>query len=80
LGGFFPYDHAGSDSERQRTLAFYLPMWRDYVGSPMLPALYGVWAAMAGDRDLALQLFEEGYPVFADSGVLTLPARFGSTD
>jgi protein-glucosylgalactosylhydroxylysine glucosidase len=27
----------------------------------MFPALYTTWASMAGDRDLALKLFEEGY-------------------
>ena len=30
----------------------------------MLPALYPVWAAMAGDRALALKLFEEGYAAY----------------
>lgn len=64
LAGFFPYDHPLSDAERQRTLAFYLPHWKAYVGSPMLPALYPVWAAMTGDRDLALSLFEEGYVAY----------------
>lgn len=33
----------------------------------MLPALYTTWAAMTGDRDLALKLFEEGYAAY-DSG------------
>ncbi len=64
LAGFFPYDHPTSDAERQRTLEFYLPHWAEYVGSPMLPALYPVWAAMSGDRDLALRLFEEGYAAY----------------
>jgi len=67
LAGFFPYDHPAPQAERQRTLDFYLQHWRDYVGSPMLPALYTVWAAMAGDRDLSLKLFEEGYAAY-DSG------------
>ena len=30
----------------------------------MLSALYGVWAAWAGDRKLSLKLFEEGYGKF----------------
>lgn len=64
LAGLFPYDHPAGDRERQRTLDFYLTRWRDYVGAPMLPALYVVWASMAGDRDLALQLFEEGYAAY----------------
>jgi protein-glucosylgalactosylhydroxylysine glucosidase len=64
LAGLFPYDHPLPQAERQKTLAFYLAHWRDYVGSPMLPALYPVWAAMAGDRRLALKLFEEGYAAY----------------
>lgn len=64
LAGFFPYDHPAQDAERQRTLELYLGHWRDYIGAPMLPALYGVWAAMAGDRALALKLFEEGYAAY----------------
>ena len=64
LAGFFPYDHPASEADRQRTLAFYLSHWAEYVGSPMLPALYPVWAAMTGDRDLSLRLFEEGYAAY----------------
>ena len=50
-----------TDAQRERTLALFLAQWRDYVGSPMLPALYSVWASLAGDRALALELFEQGY-------------------
>lgn len=64
LAGLFPYDYPATETERRRTLSFYLDPWRDYVGSPMLPALYPVWAAMNGDRDLALKLFEEGYAAY----------------
>lgn len=64
LAGLFPYDHPSPDPERRRTLDLYLSHWQDYVGAPMLPALYGVWAAMAGDRRLALKLFEEGYAAY----------------
>lgn len=64
LAGLFPYDHPASDDERRKTLDFYLSRWRDYVGAPMFPALYTTWAAMAGDRDLALTLFEEGYAAY----------------
>jgi trehalose/maltose hydrolase-like predicted phosphorylase len=35
-----------------------------YVGSPMLSALLGVFAARVGDRDRALELFERGYADF----------------
>jgi trehalose/maltose hydrolase-like predicted phosphorylase len=64
LAGLFPYDYPASPSVSRKTLAFYLKLWPDYVGSPMLPALYCVWAAMAGDRDLALKLFEEGFAAY----------------
>lgn len=64
LAGLFPYDYPATETERRRTLDLYLTHWRDYVGAPMLPALYPVWAAMAGDRDLALTLFEEGYAAY----------------
>lgn len=64
LAGLFPYDFPASESRKQKTLAFYLRLWPDYIGAPMLPALYPVWAAMAGDRALALKLFEEGYAAY----------------
>jgi len=64
LAGFFPYDHPSPAAERQTTLEFYLRHWAEYVGAPMFPALYATWAAMAGDRDLALRLFEEGYAAY----------------
>ena len=61
LMGFFPYDYPADPATERKTLAFYLAQWPDYVGSPMLAALYGAWAAMAGDRALALKLLDEGY-------------------
>lgn len=64
LAGLFPYDFPASESARRKTLDFYLGRWPDYVGAPMFPALYVVWAAMAGDRALALKLFEEGYAAY----------------
>ncbi len=64
LAGFFPYDHPSPIEERRRTLEFYLKHWEAYVGAPMFPALYTTWAAMAGDRDLALRLFEQGYAAY----------------
>jgi trehalose/maltose hydrolase-like predicted phosphorylase len=67
LAGFFPYDFPASERDRRATLDFYLSRWKDYVGAPMLPALYTTWAAMAGDRSLALKLFEEGYAAY-DAG------------
>jgi trehalose/maltose hydrolase-like predicted phosphorylase len=64
LAGLFPYDHPSSPAQRQKTLEFYLNHWSEYVGAPMLPALYATWATMAGHRELALTLFEEGYAAY----------------
>jgi trehalose/maltose hydrolase-like predicted phosphorylase len=61
LMGLFPYWADVDEATALKTLRFYLDLWRDYVGSPMLPALYGTWAAWAGDRALSLELLEEGY-------------------
>lgn len=67
LAGLFPCDYPATEAQKRRTLAFFLEAWRDYVGAPMFPAFYTAWAAMAGDRDLALKLFEEGYAAY-DAG------------
>ena len=67
LAGLFPGGYRPGETIERRTLDFYLSHWDDYVGAPMLPALYGVWAARAGDRALALKLFEEGYAAY-DAG------------
>jgi len=48
------------DVERA-TLDYYLDLAPQYIGSPMLSALYGVWAAWTGDRRRALRMYEEGY-------------------
>ena len=39
-------------------------MREGYIGSPMLSALYGVWAAYTGDRALSAELMEDGYGRF----------------
>lgn len=64
LMAVFPYWAELDAATRGRTLGLYLAHWRDYVGSPMLAALYGAWAAWAGDRDLSLRLLEEGYAAY----------------
>lgn len=64
LMGLFPYGYDAPATTERKTLGFYLDQWADYVGSPMLAALYGAWAAMAGDRTLALKLLEEGYGLY----------------
>ncbi len=63
LMGLFPLETLDADIGRA-TLDFYLPQASDYIGSPMLSAFYGVWAARTGDRQLALKLLDEGYGRF----------------
>ncbi|HEX4199211.1 MAG TPA: glycoside hydrolase family 65 protein [Caulobacteraceae bacterium] len=64
LMGVFPLAY-GLDPEVERaTLAYYLEQADDYLGSPMLSALYGVWAARTGDRALAAELLDKGYGRF----------------
>lgn len=60
-----PYRAELDEDTRQRTLRFYLDQWRDYVGAPMLPALYGVWAAWIGASHLAV--FLERRPALGES-------------
>jgi trehalose/maltose hydrolase-like predicted phosphorylase len=63
LMGVFPLDNLDA-TLRTPTLDFYLARAKEYVGSPMLSSLYGVWAARQGDRKLALHLLDEGYGRF----------------
>ena len=64
LMGIFPL-YADLDSKLQRaTLDYYLARVDEYIGSPMLSAFYGVWAARRGNRALALKLLERGYGAF----------------
>jgi hypothetical protein len=62
------------------TLQYFLPLAKDYIGSPMLSALYGVWAARQGDRALSAKLMEEGYGAFVTGRFLQtleyVPAKF----
>lgn len=63
LMGVFPLetlDGAVADA----TLDYYLGRAGEYIGSPMLSAFYGVWAARRGNRRQALKLLEEGYGKF----------------
>ncbi|MBO9547155.1 glycoside hydrolase family 65 protein [Caulobacter sp.] len=70
LMGLWPFGFPLPEAQEQATLAFYLDQADRYLGSPMLSALYGAWAARTGDRALALKMLEEGYAKF-ESG------RFG---
>jgi trehalose/maltose hydrolase-like predicted phosphorylase len=64
LMALFPLGCQLSPTTEQATLALYLPKAKDYIGSPMLSAFYGVWAAWSGDRALASELLDEGYAAF----------------
>ena len=45
LAGLFPVGHPVSRPIEEATIRYYLARADDYLGSPMLSALYGVWAA-----------------------------------
>jgi hypothetical protein len=64
LAGLFPLGFQLPKTQEAATLDFHLRHWRDYIGSPMLSALYGVWAAWRGNRRQSLLLFDEGYGKF----------------
>jgi protein-glucosylgalactosylhydroxylysine glucosidase len=61
LAGLFPLWYDLAPEVAAETLDYYLRLAPQYIGSPMLSPLYGVWAAWAGDRKLASRLYEEGY-------------------
>ncbi|MBV8144029.1 MAG: glycoside hydrolase family 65 protein [Gammaproteobacteria bacterium] len=64
LLGIFPLGFEIDAHSEAETLEFYLALRKGYIGSPMLSALYGVWAAYAGERKLAARLLDEGYAQF----------------
>jgi len=64
LAGLFPLGFETDSKTESATIRTYLDVANDYLGSPMLSALYGVWAAWLGDRERSLQLFEQGFRRF----------------
>jgi hypothetical protein len=58
------FDHSVSPQVASATRRAYLARAEEYVGSPMLSALLGVFAAHEGDRTRSSELFEEGYAAF----------------
>jgi trehalose/maltose hydrolase-like predicted phosphorylase len=80
LAAMFPVWWEFPPDVERATLDYYLDLAPQYIGSPMLSALYGVWAAWRGDRRGALKLFEEGYAdLIADRFLQTLemsPTKF----
>jgi trehalose/maltose hydrolase-like predicted phosphorylase len=65
LAGLFPFWYPADQTLEAATLSRYLELAPEYIGSPMLSALYGVWAAWCGDRDLSLRLLDDGYARFS---------------
>ena len=80
LAALFPVWWEMPPDVERATLDYYLRLAPKYIGSPMLSALYGVWAAWRGDRRLAARLFDEGYAeLISDRFLQTLemaPAKF----
>jgi hypothetical protein len=80
LAGLFPLWYPSDDKTTRATLEYFLALAPDYIGSPMLSALYGVWAAWAGDRRLAAELFDSGYASFVTGRFLQtlehLPSKY----
>jgi trehalose/maltose hydrolase-like predicted phosphorylase len=64
LMALFPLESGLDPEVAEKTLDYYLDRSEEYIGSPMLSSLYGVWAARRGDRALALRLLEDGYGRF----------------
>ena len=64
LMGVYPLGFDMEPEVEAATLKFYLGLREGYIGSPMLSALYGVWAAYTGDRALSAELMEDGYGRF----------------
>jgi trehalose/maltose hydrolase-like predicted phosphorylase len=76
LMGIFPLEERLDPEVESATLRYYLKRADEYLGSPMLSAFYGVWAARTGNRRLSLKLLDEGYGHFiADRFLQTLEYR-----
>jgi hypothetical protein len=58
LMGIFPLRFDIDPETEQGTLAYYLKIAKQYIGSLMLSALYGVWAALSGNRKLSLDMLD----------------------
>jgi trehalose/maltose hydrolase-like predicted phosphorylase len=63
--GLFPVGYRATPTRELATYRYAaLEQAPRYVGSPMLSALLGVYAARGGEADLAMQLLERGYGDF----------------
>lgn len=59
--GFFPLGFEVAPELERATIRYFLDKSPDYIGSPMLSAFYGVWAAWIGDREGSDRFFRAGY-------------------
>jgi trehalose/maltose hydrolase-like predicted phosphorylase len=64
LAALFPAGYELDAAVERATIEHYLEVAGDYIGSPMLSALYPTWAAWIGDRKRALRFLDEGYAAF----------------
>jgi trehalose/maltose hydrolase-like predicted phosphorylase len=71
LAAIFPLGYPLDEAVERATLEYFLDRADDYVGQPMLSALYGAWAARLGDRKQATRLFTEGYAKFVSDRFTT---------
>jgi protein-glucosylgalactosylhydroxylysine glucosidase len=80
LAALFPAGYQVDAAVERATVERYLDVAGDYVGSPMLSALYPTWASWVGDRKRALRLLEEGYAAFTSPRFMNIheydPAKF----
>jgi hypothetical protein len=70
LAGFFPIGYEAGEMVEHQTIRYYLDLADQYIGSPMLSACYGTWAARLGDRQLSARLFDQGYAAFVSDRFL----------
>ena len=64
LAALFPAGYEVDSTVERATIDYYLDLADDYIGSPMLSALYPTWAAWTGDRRRALRFLDDGYAAF----------------
>ena len=66
LAALFPAGCHVDRTVERATIGYYLDVADDYIGSPMLSALYPTWAAWTGDRRRTLRFLDDGYAAFTD--------------
>lgn len=61
LAAFFPLTYRPPADIEKATSHYYLDRAATFIGYPMLPTFYGVYAARLGDRQRSLDLFQAGF-------------------